>query len=94
MSELLTTKEVASLLKCGEKGARTWLRGCKIVPVDLGRGRGKGLRWYRNEIMESLEGSRKSIKQPRKPRNLGAAHHDAMAFFGVTSDLTNRFLKH
>lgn len=63
---LLTTNEVADLLKTTPGAARNVLDRLQVQPVNLGRGRGLGLRWYKSEVMEALEGTRKTQRK-RKP---------------------------
>lgn len=65
---LLTTNEVADLLKTTPGAARNVLDRLKVQPVNLGRGRGLGLRWYKSEVMEALEGTRK----PKRKRKTAA----------------------
>lgn len=63
---LLTTAEVAELLRTTPGAARNVLDRLRVRPVNLGRGRGLGLRWYRHEVEEALESTRKP-KPKRKP---------------------------
>lgn len=56
---LMTINEVADLLKTTPGAARTTLENLNVLPVNLGPGRGKGLRWYRSEILSALDDSRK-----------------------------------
>lgn len=67
----MTITDVAELLKTTPGAARTTLDNLKLCPVNLGPGRGKGLRWYRSEILEALDNSRKSpaIKKTKPKSN-------------------------
>lgn len=49
---LLTRKEVSQLLNIGETTAIQLLEAHGITPIDLGRGRGKGLRWRTIEVIK------------------------------------------
>lgn len=64
---LMTITDIAGLLKTTPRAARTTLDNLKLCPVNLGPGRGKGLRWYRSEILVALDDSRKN-PVPKKKR--------------------------
>ncbi|MBI9112427.1 hypothetical protein [Maridesulfovibrio ferrireducens] len=64
---LMTITEVADLLRTTPGAARTTLDNLKLCPVNLGQGRGKGLRWYRSEILTALDDSRKSTTPKKRP---------------------------
>lgn len=67
MTELLTIIEVGKFLKTTPGAARGVLERLKVKPVNLGRGRGLGLRWYRHEIDEALKRSREPVPKPVRP---------------------------
>lgn len=66
---LLTTAEVATLLRTTPTAARGVLERLRVKPVSLGSGRGLGLRWYRHEIDEALALSREPKKTPPRKRH-------------------------
>lgn len=68
---LMTIDEAAELLRTTPGAARGTLERLKLRPVNLGRGRGLGLRWYRQEILDALEESR-TPKKKRKPLPTGS----------------------
>ena len=49
---LLTRKEVCQLLNTGETTALRLLAKYNIQPIDLGKGRGNGLRWRTSEVIK------------------------------------------
>jgi hypothetical protein len=63
---LLTTAEAAELLRTTTGAARGVLERLLVKPVNLGLGRGLGLRWYRHEILEALDAKR----QPKTKRKV------------------------
>lgn len=48
----LTTKQLAFLFNVSERRARQIVMEHGLKPVDLGRGRGNGLRWRTNVVIE------------------------------------------
>ncbi|MGE4296808.1 MAG: hypothetical protein AB7E47_02165 [Desulfovibrionaceae bacterium] len=80
---LLTTAEAAELLRTSPGAARNVLDRLCVRPVNLGRGRGLGLRWYRHEIEEALEQSRtpkaKRKTVPSTPLISGRSVSDVVA---------------
>lgn len=48
----LTTNEVCLLLNMGKSCALAFLARYGIMPVDLGKGRGKGLRWRMTAVIK------------------------------------------
>lgn len=62
---LLTTTEAAELLRTTPTAARGVLDRLRVKPVNLGHGRGLGLRWYKSEILDALDNSRKPL-EPRQ----------------------------
>lgn len=66
---LLTITEAATLLRTTPGAARGVLDRLRVKPINLGRGRGLGLRWYKHEIDEALLSSRtEKRKLPPVPR--------------------------
>jgi len=79
--KLLNLKDVAELLGTTPGAARGVLERLGVVPYDLGRGRGLGLRWHPQEIIEALERSRR----PRQAPGSKPARKAADPFFGKTT---------
>lgn len=68
MQNLMPISAVAAYLSCGEKPARKWLDKHKVpIALDLGRGRGLGLRWRFSDIEEARQ---QSIAPKVKPYKL------------------------
>ena len=63
---LMTITEAADLLRTTPGAARGVLERMAVKPVNLGRGRGLGLRWYRHEILAALDNGR--TPRAKKPR--------------------------
>lgn len=63
---LLTITEAADLLRTTPGAARGVLDRLSVKPINLGRGRGLGLRWYRHEIVAALDAGRAPRQKPRK----------------------------
>lgn len=53
--ELLKTRELPFILNMPEKKARKVLVAHGVQPVDLGPGRGNGLRWHRRAVMTVID---------------------------------------
>lgn len=53
--ELLKTRELPFILNMPEKKARKVLAAHGVQPVDLGPGRGNGLRWHRRAVMTVID---------------------------------------
>ena len=70
MLDLLTAQEAADFLKLRDpKTAKKKLAEWGVQPYYLGRGRGAGYRYRKDEIIEALEGTRVSQETaPRKRR--------------------------
>lgn len=62
--KLLNLKAAAELLGTTPGAARGVLERLGVVPYDLGRGRGLGLRWHPQEVLEALERSRRPRQAP------------------------------
>ncbi|MBQ7608555.1 MAG: hypothetical protein IJU76_11395 [Desulfovibrionaceae bacterium] len=45
LEKLIKTNEVAEMISASPKITRKWLEEHGIQPVQMGRGRGRGLRW-------------------------------------------------
>lgn len=73
----LTRKQIGKVLAMSEKQAREILNEHNVHPVDLGKGRGHGLRWRTSAVIhvadtlhaQAQEARRKTNKDtaPRKP---------------------------
>lgn len=63
---LLTTAEASILLTLSERAAVNLLQEIGVRPIDLG-GR-RGLRWYRDEILDALEKKRRGNTKPAPRR--------------------------
>ena len=61
---LLNIDDVAAELRTTPGAARGVLERLRVKPINLGRGRGLGLRWYRHEIDEALDNSRLDKPKP------------------------------
>lgn len=60
---------VAAYLSCGERPARKWLDKHKVpIALDLGRGRGLGLRWRFSDIEEARQRLMTPKIKPPKPK--------------------------
>lgn len=67
---LLKISEVADLLRTTPGAARGVLKRLNVTPIDLGRGRGLGLRWKSDDILEALEKTKPVPNTRAKPRPL------------------------
>lgn len=47
-----------------DEAARKILEGLGVVPVDFGPGRGRGLRWPKDEIIIAMDKRRFGVKRP------------------------------
>ena len=70
---LLTRKEACQLLNTGEKTALNILAKYGIHPIDLGKGRGNGLRWRTSEVIKladilHTEAQKAINRRNKKPR--------------------------
>ena len=52
---LLTTEQASKLMGMGITRSLNLLRSHGVQPVDLGRGRGNGLRWHRRAVMTVID---------------------------------------
>ena len=52
---LLTTEQASELMGMGITRSLNLLRAHGVQPVDLGRGRGNGLRWHRRAVMTVID---------------------------------------
>ena len=72
----LTRHEIGPALTVSERKARTTLEQHGVKPVDLGRGRGNGLRWRTSAVIqvadtlhaEAQQQKAKSARMPAKMR--------------------------
>lgn len=84
---LLTIIEAAALLRTTPGAARGVLERLRVKPINLGSGRGLGLRWYRHEIDEALLASRtEKRKRPPVPR---ACPFSGKSIAELAAELTN-----
>lgn len=67
MEPLLRLRDVAALLSIGPKPARRWLEKHGVPLIDLGRGRGLGLRWDAADVRDAISRA-KSGGQKAAPR--------------------------
>lgn len=49
-AELLKTKEMMAIMNMGKDLAVNLLRKHGVEPIDLGSGRGRGLRWHKKAV--------------------------------------------
>ena len=68
----LTRHEIGPALTVSERKARTILEQHGVKPVDLGRGRGNGLRWRTSAVIQvadtlHAEAQQKKAKSTRRP---------------------------
>ena len=52
---LLTTEQASGLMGMGIARSLSLLRAHGVQPIDLGRGRGNGLRWHRRAVMTVID---------------------------------------
>ena len=72
-SLFLTTKQLAGLFNVSERRARQLVMEHGLKPVDLGRGRGNGLRWRTSAVIniadilhaEAQSQESRKLRQPR-----------------------------
>lgn len=65
---LLRLADVAALLQTGEGFARGWLKRNSVPTVDLGLGRGGGLRWRMSDISDAIDLAAKGPEaKPSRP---------------------------
>ena len=55
MGELLRTPEVADLMGMSKSVALSVLKQHHLSPIDLGPGRGRGLRWHRGAVKAVID---------------------------------------
>ena len=56
---IVTIDEVATMLRTTPGAARGVLDRLNVKPINLGPGRGLGLRWFDDEILTALDAQRK-----------------------------------
>ena len=92
----LTRKEVAATLGMTERQARAILSAHGVKPIDLGKGRGHGLRWRTSAVIAVADAlhdaAQAQADTPRRPRKLsplrGRTAADLFAEFqGATTPL-------
>ena len=70
----LTRQEVAATLGMTERQAREILSAHGVKPVDLGKGRGHGLRWRTSAVIAVADALHDAAQahadKPRRPRKL------------------------
>ena len=71
---LLTRKEVAATLGMTERQARAILAAHGVKPIDLGKGRGHGLRWRTSAVIAVADAlhdaAQAQADKPRRPRKI------------------------
>lgn len=83
---LMTIAEAADLLRTTPGAARGVLERLAVKPVNLGNGRGLGLRWYRHEIVAALDSGRAPRKKPCK---VPASHFAGKSANQIVAELTD-----
>lgn len=73
-SAFFTRKQLAEYLGCGEGRAVSLAKKFGLRPIDFGSGRGGGLRWLKESVMEALHTMARE-DTPRKPGRKSARHH-------------------
>lgn len=68
MQCLMRITDVAAYLSTTPGAARNWLRRMGVPDIDLGRGRGLGLRWSPLDVESALLKMRESAKPKPKPK--------------------------
>ena len=69
--KLLNKKDIAAMFGTSPDMAASILRDNGIYPIDLGCGRGKGLRWLEsaaNEILRKLQDNARPKQKTAKPK--------------------------
>lgn len=91
MQSLMRIIDVAAYLSTTPGAARNWLRRMGVPGIDLGRGRGLGLRWSPLDIEEALlrmrAGPKPKAKPPKLPKQrliVGRSVAEIMADLGLT----------
>lgn len=64
MEPLLRLRDVATLLNIGHKPARRWLDKYGVPLIDLGRGRGLGLRWDAADVRDAISRAKSGGQKP------------------------------
>jgi len=85
----LRRKEIGQVLSMSEEQARATLAKYGVKPVDLGRGRGHGLRWRTSAVIRVADilhaEAQEQKEQRRRPRIVrpvqGRSAHDLFAEF-------------
>lgn len=66
---LLRKKEIATMLGASPSVAASILRQHGLYPIDIGRGRGKGLRWLESGVQAVIMSLHQNAQpKPKKPR--------------------------
>ena len=71
----LTRHKIGQVLTVSERKARTILEQHGVKPVDLGRGRGNGLRWRTSAVIQvadtlHAEAQQQNAKSARRPAKM------------------------
>lgn len=64
---LLTVSNVAAMLATTPGAARTWLARNGVSLIQLGRGRGLGARYRKEEVEAAISGATITPQEPTKP---------------------------
>lgn len=76
--QFMTTAEVAAMLKVSPKAARKLLTKWQVQPrADFGAGRGMGLRWSADDVIEAAEKTspHRTTNSPRPCRRRAKRTH-------------------
>ena len=68
MGELLKTPEVADLMNTSKSVAIGILKEHHLSPIDLGPGRGRGLRWHRGAVKAVIDTLHAEAQPKQKAR--------------------------
>lgn len=74
----LTRSQIAQLLNMSESHAKKLLAEHGITPIDLGRGRGKGLRWRTAAVIELADILHTDAQAKKKPRRVKSSGHSVL----------------
>ena len=66
--QLLTIPQVAEIVAVAESAVQKLMAEWKVEPIYLGPGRGRGYRYIRDEIVNSIKSHRIPAQKPRPRR--------------------------
>lgn len=73
--EWLSIKDIAQWFGCGDKRARQIVQKLGVEPMDFGRGRGGGLHWFSDSVIEA---ARHTTDQGARPAKDRSRHHSIL----------------